>query len=200
MSDTEYTKEEVETLIDEIGTKLWNVDEAIEKGIKTDKKIFFHPWIMKSADEHRKEVWFIDDPILKSNVSYELMILDFYDWFLSRFGIEALARELLIKNAIGIYGNIIDAISVYIAKKIVRTNENMGFKRASNILVEHNIISKEFRKSLIDEIWSIRNKQHIGTLQERELEWYNDDNYEITKELWEKIKKVLSEAKRNGIF
>ena len=85
-NENKYTQEEVEKWIEEVGTKLWNIDMAIEQGIKTDKKIFFHPGIIKTAYAHRNEVWFIDDYILKSNIAYELMILDFYDWFLNRWG------------------------------------------------------------------------------------------------------------------
>ena len=209
MSNEEhYTKEEVEKWIDEIGTKLWDVDMAMSKGIETDKKIFFHPGIMRNADEHREEVWFIDDNILKSNVAYELMILDFYDWFLSRFGIDGLARQLLIKNAIAIYGNIMDAILVYIAKRWHKegqhnngcNNSRLGIKKAASLLVKHNIISKDLKKALIKDVWSIRNKQHIGSLPDRELNWYSDDNYEKTKAIWGELKQELSEAKRNDLF
>lgn len=112
-----------------------------------------------------------------------------------------MARQLLIKNAIIIYGNIIDACVWYVSKKInPQDAENRGFKKALSILVENGIITPELKDALRNKVWPIRNQQHIRSLPERELDWYDDNNYQEVISLFNKLQNQLAEAKVHGKF
>jgi len=194
------SEERIEELVLELGEKFQELEKLVEKeGI--EKVNIKFPWgVIRTAWYFRNEkLSFIDNETLKRNLAYHLMLTDVYEWILNRFDIGLTAQEMLIKEGICLYGNIIAAVTKYIARDIgdIGDGERLGVRRATTILKENGIISKDLRDEIL-EIWGVRNREHIEDLKDWEYQKYSLDDYDKAVYIWERLVESLIEAQQNG--
>ena len=166
-------------LSDKISKDLKELEELIWKNyqLPIDAKIDFPQGVLRRAENIRICLPFINDGVLKTNLSYHLMLADFYDWFLNRFGISLTGQEMLIKESICLYGNICAAVF----KDVVSKNKKV--KECIKSLFEQGIINENLKNNL-EWLWATRNKEHIEDLEEWEFKKYSLDDYKRASDTW----------------
>ncbi len=126
--------------------------------------------IMSYARTYQKQLSFLNNRILKKNISYLLMLNDFLSWAVKRFSLVPRIKDMLMKNIITNFGFAIEGINKSLAKNIIG-KKDIGFDASSSILCEKGIISKIMKKE-IRWIYDIRSRQHYDTLTQVEFEHY----------------------------
>lgn len=124
---------------------------------------------IRKADELRKYVLFIDDATLKKNISYTLIMNDFYCWALNRTDIHLTLREMVIKSGISLMAGIVETL---VKKYSSSRRYNTGLKK----LLGEGVIDQELHDELFW-LWDFRQGIHLFLLDEPEHRKYNDDHY-----------------------
>lgn len=184
---TDYN--DIEALVSELSNKLQKLESSTKELKGKSFKINFPRGVLGVATKFRGELTFIADETLKRNISYHLILADFYKWFLSRFSIWLTAREMLIKEVICLYGNICAAV--------VRTIEKKGVNPSIIQLHKREIIDDKLKEGLLW-LWDTRCKEHIENLREWEYNKYSLSDFERASSLWEILKERLGIAKEAG--
>lgn len=179
---------DIATLTKEISDKLQELESSKDKLEVEQFKIEFPHGVLRRAASFRNELTFIADETLKRNISYHLILADFYKWFLGRFNIGLTAREMLIKEVICLYGNVCAAVVRNITKK--------GVKPSIQQLRKRGIIDDELKEGLLW-LWNTRCKEHIETLREWEYNKYSISDFEKAAQLWKSLKERLRIAKKS---
>ena len=181
-------------LCEKISKDLKELEDLIWKNYQfpIEAKIDFPQGILKRAEEKRTLLSFINSDVLKRNLSYHLMLADFYNWFLTRFDISLTGQEMLIKEAVCLYGNICAAI----VKAVVG---GKGVKPCISDLFENGVINEQLREDL-EWLWDTRNKEHIENLKEWEYKKYTMDDYNRAVKVWDTLLGSLLEkySKKTG--
>jgi len=190
-------------LVIRIGDELQQLEEILQNGVQVNGRIKF-PWgVIGTADHYRNILFFVHDYVLRSNLAYTLMLIDVYRWLLDRFDIKGTAREMLIKELISLLGNMMEAVLKYVVYELgdreKTETQSVGVKRACSILIEHRIISQDDKKNLVW-LWSMRNKEHLFTLADKEFQQYNDEHYQQALQIWGNLVEALQNASRDGLI
>jgi len=156
MDNIEEDLKESVNLSYNISKELKNLEDLFRKNNFSDSdiKIKFPQGVLRKAADIRGWLPFLDDEVLKRNLSYHLMLADFYKWFLERFKILYTGREMLIKEGICLYGNICAAV----LKAIVSKNKSV--KRCIESLFKQGIVDEKLKNDL-QWLWDARCKEHI---------------------------------------
>jgi hypothetical protein len=189
--------EYIEYIVNQISNLFQELEYQIEKNKLEKVEIDFPKGVIRTADFYRSRLTFISDEVLKTNIAYHLMLSDVYRWILNRFKIYLVAKEMLIKEGISLFGNILEAVLLHTAKLLKPDEEKIRFYRACTILVEEGIISKEMKKEL-EWVWSMRCKEHLASLPEREYGKYKLEDYNRTVLIWQSLEEKLRDAKQHG--
>jgi hypothetical protein len=190
-------KEEIQKLVDQIGESFQILEKILKKENIKKVDIHFPRGVIRTAKFFRDRLTFLKKETLKRNIAYHLILTDVYQWLLNRFDIELTGKEMIIKEGICLYGNIIAAIIVPIAQQLLKIEKGTGFNKAASVLVEHEIIPPEFKKELVW-LWSVRYKEHIENLQDWECEKYYLEDYNRAVLIWQMLEDFLKEAENNG--
>jgi len=182
--------------IEEELNKIFDLSDKISKDLKEledlilkngfyglDIKIKFPQGVLRKAADIRVWLSFLNDDVLKRNLAYHLMLADFYSWFLNRFGISLTGQEMLIKDAICLYGNICAAVVKAVAEK-------NRVKPCIRHLFENGVISEKLKEDL-EWLWNTRNKEHIENLKEWEYKKYTMDDYNRAVNAWDALLGML---------
>lgn len=169
-------------LSNKISKDLKELEELIWKNyqLPINAKINFPQGVLRRAEEKRTLLSFISSDVLKRNLSYHLMLADFYNWFLNRFDISLTGQEILIKESICLYGNITAAL----LKDVVSKNKNV--KECIDALFEQEIIDENLKEEL-EWLWDIRNKEHIEGLEEWEFKKYSVEDFNRASGTWDAL-------------
>jgi hypothetical protein len=172
MDEIENILNKAEELSDKISTNLKELEDLIYKnsGLPIDIKINFPQGVLRKAENIRAFLPFIKSDVLKRNLSYHLMLADFYGWFLNRFNITLTGQEMLIKEGICLYGNICAAI----LKDAVSKNKSVN--KCIETLFNKGVIDENLKNDL-EWLWEVRNKEHIEGLEEWEFRKYKIDDF-----------------------
>ena len=135
--------EEIAELVDEISKKLQLLEKKLQDYDTEKVEIRFPRGFLRRAVYFRGRLSFIQDETLKRNLAYHFLLSDVYRWILNRFDIALTAQEMIIKEGLSLFGNIIAAIVVDIANRIKTPQNKRGVSASITILVKNNIISKE---------------------------------------------------------
>ncbi|MBM4240070.1 MAG: hypothetical protein FJ150_00055 [Euryarchaeota archaeon] len=187
-------KEEQEKRISELLCKL---QECFPNNGKQRTNIEFPRGILRTANDFRNELNFIENKVFKTNLAYHLMLTDFYSWFLNRFNIKLTAKEMIIKEGICLYGNICGSIAEYFGKKILDRKDRVGVKKSLTELVNLKIIDNDLKKE-IRYLWGQRNKEHLLSLKVTEYNVYSIDKYNKAVLTWQNFRNALKKAKNEG--
>jgi hypothetical protein len=187
----------IENIVNWISKLFQELENQIKKNKLEKVEIDFPKGVIRTADFFRSRLTFISDEVLKTNIAYHLMLSDVYRWILNRFKLDLIAKEMLIKEGISLFGNILEAVLLHTAKLLKPDEEKIGFFRACTILIKKGIISKEMKKEL-EWVWSMRCKEHLASLPEREYDKYKLEDYNRTVLIWRSLEKNLRDAKQHG--
>jgi hypothetical protein len=187
----------IKYIIDQISNLFQKLEEQIKEYKLEKVEVKFPRSVIRTANFFRGRLTFISDEILKTNIAYHLMLIDLYKWILNRFDIALTAKEMLIKDGISLWGNIAEAVLLHVAKLLKADEKKIGFYKACTILYKNGIISRQMKEDL-KWLWSMRCKEHLANLPEREYYKYNLDQYNKSASIWQSLEEMLRNAKRSG--
>ncbi len=192
-------KEEIQKLVERISLDFQKLDELLKQDEVENINIRFPRGVIRTADDFRNRLIFVNDYTLKTNLAYHFMLSDVYRWILNRFDISLTAKEMLIKEGISLIGNIVEAILKHIAVDVFNTDRNIGFSKACTILIENGIITKDQKKNL-QWLWNLRCKEHIYNLPNTEYNKYTLEHYNKAIMIWRNLESSLQKAKGDGLI
>jgi len=187
---------ELKEIIKQINENLQLVSEYIgpedpDKYDHNDFLIRIPRGYIRKASEHRDRISFIGDQTLIKNISYSLLLSDFYCWLLNRTGISLTLREMIIKSGITLYCSIAESLLRIDPLKNIRPNKS--FKRRLEGMLNVGYIDVELKNKL-SWLWDARGNIHLYILNNPEYKKYNDEDYNkaatITSELLEVLRKI----------
>ncbi|MCS6772423.1 MAG: hypothetical protein NZ740_10450, partial [Kiritimatiellae bacterium] len=159
-------------------------------------KIRFPRGYLRTASHFREKYWFIQDENLRRNIAYTLILSDVYRWLLNRTDLWGTAREMIIKEGICLVGNLCESITKDAARNIC--DNKTSFKKRTEAMVKHGMISAELKKSL-DELWDWRNREHLFLLDEWEYGKYTLKHYNDAMRTLQALRKALDPYSKQEI-
>lgn len=155
---------ELAEAVDEAGAILQSIQDYVQRDFTRNAKVRFPRGYIRTAQEARGRLPFIEDRSLKSNIAYTMQLADVQHWLMMRTDLSGMAKEMVIKLQIFLLGTIVESIT----KVYLRGRCGRNFARRAEYLCEHNIISDNLRDEIVW-LWEIRNRMHLFQLDE--IEW-----------------------------
>lgn len=103
---------------------------------------------LSTADQHRKNLSFIQDNVLRTNLAYLWILSDTIFWLIIRTDIKGIAYKMLIKLEIFIAGELIDSILTGYSKNKNKVNESNSYKKRTEYLKNEGIIDNKLEGDL----------------------------------------------------
>ncbi len=129
---------------------------------------------LRTAANHRQKISFVEDRKLRANISYALMTHDLLRWMFAHTDISGQAREMLIKEAICLVGNVCESLSL--RPGYVGLGRKKSFASRIDRYVELEVISAELSTDLIW-LWDKRNQEHIADIPFSEWSHYSREDW-----------------------
>jgi len=158
-------------------------NEAISPRIKFPRRYFQTVYTIK-----KKFPW-LDDGVLKSNVSYNYMYLDTIRWISNFTDLYAVPQSMIYKNAIVAYASISECLIYSAAIKsdlVERKTMPVVRKLCSLSVLSENLIGE------IEWLWDLRNKVHIHSVTEPEGDRYSADHANRSAKFLDQIEHELN--------
>lgn len=148
----EAKNQEIRRLERSIGDDLQGLEKLAKECNVEKTKVNLPTGVFKKAYRIRDELYFINNYILRSNLAYHLMVADFYNWLLERFDIGLTIKEMLIKETICLYGNIIEAVAKHSVANLRSIRKSIPEIPALFLMIKRIIPKKELRQKIIEAI------------------------------------------------
>lgn len=132
-------------------------------------RIRFPRGFIKTAPEIRRNLDFVDGDNLKRNVSYALMTHEVLRWIVFHTDLAGQAREMLIKEAVCLLGNVCESITIFPDQHGL--GRGSGFKKRIARLREIDVIDERCVR-LLSWLWEKRNQEHLYDVPFREWNHY----------------------------
>lgn len=129
---------------------------------------------IRKVEDHEKELAILNDLALKKNISYNILLTDFYCLILNRTDIFFTLREMIIKNGIIIYSSIMESLLRVEPFKNIKPKQSFPkrIERIKNI----GLIDDELKEELLW-LWNVRGNIHLYLLEKPEFTKYSDKDY-----------------------
>ncbi len=186
---------ELATAVSEAGVLLQKIQDYCGRS-KTDlAKVRFPRGYLRTADNHRGKLSFINNGNLKSNLAYCLSLAESITWLLNRTDIAATAKDMLIKLKLQIFlcGSLVDSITKDYLKN-TRTPKRT-YKIGTKSLKDLGVINQTLEYDL-NWVWDERNKMQLFGLEERE--YSNNYDNEYLKRARDSTNKLANVLKTKG--
>lgn len=159
------TDVELRAAAEQAGTLLQEIQNYVGRNPNQNAQVRFPRGFIRTAAVQRARLGFVADDILKTNLSYALMLSDVIYWMMLRTDIATTAKDMLVKLYISLGGNMIESIT----KEYLHGICGRSFKRRSTYLVDAGVLPADL-KIEIDWVWDMRNNMHLFDLEATEYE------------------------------
>jgi hypothetical protein len=105
------TEQELEDIIQRVSGDIQAIQDYVGRDFARSAKIRFSRGFLRTAAGFRSRLWFVANATLRENISYALILHDVQHWVLNRTDLSSTAREMLIKDAIVLIGNIAETLT-----------------------------------------------------------------------------------------
>jgi hypothetical protein len=156
--------QELAEAVEEAGALLQSIQDYVTRDFSGSAKVRFPRGYIRTAQEARRRLTFLEDRNLKSNIAYTMQLADVQHWLMMRTDLGGMAKEMVIKLQIFLLGTIVESIT----KVYLRGRCGRNFAKRAEYLCEHGIISKNLRDEIVW-LWEVRNRMHLFQLDE--IEW-----------------------------
>lgn len=154
-------------------------------------KIRFPRGFLRPVNHHRAKLAFVEDYTLRSNLSYALMTHDVLRWLFVHTDLGGQAREMLIKEAVCLIGNVCESLSMRPGK--VGLGKKKSFMARITHYREHEVISQETWEDL-EWLWGKRCQEHLAGLEFREWSHYNREDWLRSVRAFQSFRDALGNA------
>ncbi len=180
---------ELKIAVEKANELIQEITDYLGENNNKDAKLRFPRGYIKTTAHYRKKLSFIKDPILLSNSSYTLMLLDVYRWIVNRTDIWGAPRDMLIKHGICIIGSLCESFTKDALKE--KVNAKKSYKSRTAYLVDKNLIDDK-QKQELDWVWDTRNNQHLFLVTFIEFEHYKAKDYNRANNAFKNLCESLS--------
>ena len=155
---------ELQLALDEAGARIQAIQDYVGRDFSKPAKLRFPRGYLRTAEEARSRVKFLDNRTLRSNIAYTMQLADVQHWILVRTDLAGMAKEMVIKLQMFLLGSIIESIT----KTYLHGRCGGNFCRRTQYLCDHGVIDSSLQND-IDWLWGLRNNMHLFQLDG--IEW-----------------------------
>lgn len=166
-------KADLDETVARVGRDLQAIQDYVGRDFRQPCKIRFPRGFLRSASHFRERLAFVADQTLRENLGYALMLHDVQHWMLVRTDLGGIAKEMVLKDAIMLLGNVAEALTKV---PLVKTWQKEAYKQRTQRLERLGIISAALHTEL-NWLWSTRCKCHLFQVDSREYGHYTSADY-----------------------
>lgn len=163
---------ELQAAVEVVGIGLQLINDYLAANPKAVGKVRFPRGFLGTAYGHSKKFDWIDNDVLKRNMSYQYIFYDVLRWVSNRTDITATAREMLYKHSIVVVASVAEGLVDAAAKQLEFAERR--FPKQLNRLLKDNIISQKVHDEVVW-MWEVRQSVHVHIVDD--LEW---SKYKVT--------------------
>jgi hypothetical protein len=163
---------ELQSAVEAVGNGLQLINDYLAANPKAVGKVRFPRGFLGTAYGHSKKFDWIDNDVLKRNMSYQYIFYDVLRWVSNRTDITATAREMLYKHSIVVVASVAEGLVDAAAKQLEFVERK--FPKQLNRLLKENIISLKVYEEVVW-MWEVRQSVHVHIVDD--LEW---SKYKVT--------------------
>lgn len=179
----------------EAGRLLQEIQDYVGRTPNDMAKVRFPRGFLRTADDHRATLRFVEDRVLRTNLAYTLMLSDAVTWLLWRTDITATAKDMLTKLCIFISGTLVEST----LREFLHGICGGSYKDRTAYLRAQGIIAEQLHADL-DWVWDLRNNMHLFKLDEPEYENpYNAEAHNRCTTSWQQLRESLSRHGRVAV-
>jgi len=156
-------------------------------------RVRFPRGFLPTATAGRRRVSFIQGEVLRTNVSYALMLAAVQRWILHRTDLAATAQEMVVKTGLAAYGSILEGVLRDFTRDALGGRQSVGGRL--RLLRQLEVIDDALRDELLW-LWEQRNKQHLFELSSREINHYSPTHFDRAEVAIESLLERLAHATR----
>jgi hypothetical protein len=147
-------------------------------------KFIFPSGYMQATIKHHVTYWFIRDPILRSNISYNLIFYDLLKWVHERIQLQKPAKNMVIKHMIIIIGAVCEVLILQVAGKgtFVKLIEKLKAKGLIDVKLGGEL----------NWLRNARNLIHYNIQEKYELDHYKSSDLQRAVRTLEQLTLILS--------
>ncbi len=169
----EITNEaELKSAVEAVGNGLQLISNYLADNPDAVGKVRFPRGFLGTAYSHSKKFGWIENDILKRNMSYQYIFYDVLRWVSNRTDIGATAREMLYKHAIVVVASVAEGLVDAAAKQLEFVERK--FPKQLNRLLKEKVISQKIHDEVVW-MWGVRQRVHVHIVDD--LEW---SKYKVT--------------------
>lgn len=157
---------ELKVAVEAVGTGLQLISNYLEENPNSDGKIRFPRGFLGTAYSHSKKYGWVEDDILKRNMSYQYIFYDVLRWVNKRTDIAATAKEMIYKHAIVVVSSVAEGLLAAAVKQL--GHKEGKFPTRLNRLLNEEIITEKLHTELTW-MWDLRQSVHVHIVND--LEW-----------------------------
>ena len=168
------SKEDLDEAVARAGGDLQAIQDYVGRDFTKPCKVRFPRGFLRTASHFRLRLAFVADETLRQNMGYALMLHDVQHWILVRTDLAGIAKEMLIKDAIVLLGNLAETLT-----KIPLTTkaaQKESYKKRTQRLEGLGIITAALHTDL-DWLWDTRCNCHLFLVTMREYGHYTVADY-----------------------
>lgn len=158
--------------VDAVGAGLQEISHYLNANPEAKGRIRFPRGYLGTVGKHNKRYSWIENEVLKRNLSYQYIFYDVLRWMSNRTDISGTASEMIYKHAIVVVSSIAEGLLAAAANQLDYA-EGKFPKRLKHLLTDEIINQK-----LHDELtwmWEVRQAVHVHIVND--LEW---EKYKVT--------------------
>lgn len=137
-------------------------------------RVRFPTGFLPTALQHRRKLPFVQNALLKRNISYALMTHDVLRWMIARTTITGQAKDMLVKEAICIIASVCESITIWPGK--TGLGKGKSFSDRASRLRTLNVIN-EATETDLNWVWEIRCREHLAGVAVQEWNHYTMANW-----------------------
>jgi hypothetical protein len=164
---------ELEKVVEKVGGDLQAIQDYLGTKSNSKGRVRFPRGFIHTTSTIKPKLPKINKQSLERNISYALMMTDIFRWLLIRTDITSIAKEMIIKEGICIFGSICESLSTYFLKG---KDRKLSYKPRTKKFVELGIIGNNLKNEL-DWVWDTRCKEHLYGLDHPEFNHYRVRDY-----------------------
>ena len=180
---------ELKEAVATVGQLLQDIQDYVGRDFSKPCKIRFPRGYIRTAAQLRVRLSFLNDPVLKDNIAYTLILSDVLHWILVRTDLAATAKDMLIKLQMFLLGSLVESIT----KVYLRGRCGQNYVKRTEYMEQNGMIPAHLRPEL-DWLWDLRNRMHLFqvTCSEYNLSDYTTANHNRAVKAFQELLDALS--------
>ena len=164
-------EEELKRAAAEASDLLQSISDYVGKNPDAEKheKVRFPRGFLRTNIYARQRLKFVQNDILRANISYALMTHDVLRWVATRTDLSGQAKEMVIKEGLCVMASVCECLTIH--PNEYGLGRGQSFAARVDRLLKRNIIDEKTRDKLIW-LWDKRRQEHLYDVKFKEYLHY----------------------------